>query len=173
MSYNPLTPAQRDGIGQWIREAADAHLHLKDWEFFIPTDPPNGAAAWADTTPTSSYNQARIRVSPDLLLEPQGVIKRALVHELVHLHHKDLLEALEDALASVADSTQQFAVATVLRYIEHMVDTLARVVCDAVDFPDVPIGTPAPLEDDLYGPTPPAPATRSTDLPITPKRAIE
>jgi hypothetical protein len=143
-----LSAEQRIEIGRWLREVADL-LWLRDWTIIVGSQPPSDGDAWATTTPTDNYLEALIKVHASMLSEPRDTIRRALVHELVHLHHGDLLEAVRDATKSAGDTVQDFAEATVRRYCERWVDTMARVVVARMELPSLDAVLAAPVQPEV------------------------
>lgn len=133
-----LAPAQREALAGWLRLVADT-LWLRDWTIIVDDEAPD--EPWANVRPTESYGDALIKIDASLLNETQLTIERVLVHELLHLHHGDLLLALRDATASADGAIQAMAEATVRRYVERMVDNLAKVIVASVPLP--------PLDDIL------------------------
>lgn len=133
-----MTDAQHEAVATWLRQAAD-QLLLADWEILLERGHPDAPEAWATTHPQGSYHRAWIRVGADLLLESPAYLARALVHELVHLHHGDLKADLEDALTAVGAGPEVRALAAqvVVRHVEHLVDQVARIIAAGVKLPSV------------------------------------
>lgn len=133
-----MNDAQHEAVSRWLQEAA-RRLLLTDWEIMVERGAPDNPSAWAMNEPQGSYHRAWLRVDAGLLLEHPDYVRRALVHELVHLHHGDLLDNLERALPTVGASPEIVALAVqiVRRHVEHLVDQAARIIAAGVQLPPV------------------------------------
>lgn len=149
----PCSPAQIEAVGAWMRETMDL-LQLRDWSLLVMPDPPEGAdgeEAWATVTCTP-YRQSELRVSADLLRCHASVIERALVHEIVHMYHADMMEAVWEVADKAEPGCFDIGQLVLVRYVERMVDQVARVLVEHVDLPPVtamstaePTAEPAPI----------------------------
>lgn len=141
-----ISPDQQTAIATWIGKAAPIML-LADWSIVIGAEPPDSPGSWADTNMTGSYYEALIRINARLLNEPETRIREVLIHELVHLHHTDLRPALLECIAPGNPETERLLEATVDRYVERMVDQLARVIANHTTLPSLaPILKATPAE---------------------------
>lgn len=132
-----MSEAQRSAVFAWLRAGADV-LGLDQWELIVDTEPPpRDTGALADTTITGPYRQAVIRVMGDALLDSDWRIGTALTHELVHLLHGDVLDALGEQTEHLDAGDARRIEKVVRRYIEALVDNVARAVYRAGIMPSL------------------------------------
>lgn len=75
---------------RWLKH----ELNLNEWNVYVLEEPPEGAedGTLAMITPTEGRNVATIRIAPQLMDLSHEEIRRVLCHELLHLHHRNMLE---------------------------------------------------------------------------------
>lgn len=146
LTRSTMTEAQRSGVEAWLVEAAKV-LRLTDWDIMVDDGPTTDVDTWAETEPVHSYPAAVIRVNPLLLDQPDEEILRSLVHELVHLYHADMIEALQDSLHGLDEERAEIIERTVRRYLERLVDSVARLVSRTVPLPSLDEIRPPGRED--------------------------
>ncbi len=132
-----ITNDQRAALTDWLRTTAD-EMRLRDWVIHVDPDPPSDEHAWAETRIVESYHRATISVSGFLLDEcSDAEIAQSLIHELLHIHHGDIIPAVKDAAESADPTVQAFIDKTLVRYIERMVEQLSVLLVGLVDYPPI------------------------------------
>ena len=111
-----------------VRQTADL-LGLRDWRIEVSPEPPASDDVIAQVTPFPSRRMARLQVGVGwggLTLDEQ---RRALCHELVHLHFAALGEAIvRDVKAWMPEQTWEMCWANLRDHLEHGVDAVANVL---------------------------------------------
>lgn len=127
-----LSQKDTDDILRFIT-LARSHLRLDQWDIILMLEPPDDDDAIMDVTPTENHYSTQIRVSkewPDL---PDAVKKDTVVHELIHLLHRDLNDLINDMTYGDSSSSQDNTNAcqgAYMRIVERMVSQLTRTIAD-------------------------------------------
>lgn len=117
-----MTEKQRNSlIVQWKKR-----LGLDHWLIEISEETPENPDALASVSPAESYDRATIRFAPEWPEWPQQFAERVIVHELLHIVFRDLVEAEQ----SIYDALSHDARVLYSRRLEHelegVIDRLAE-----------------------------------------------
>jgi hypothetical protein len=89
----PSTPAQREVeemLALWLYR-----LNLPHWRVKMNWDEPPLEGSDADACANEFYDEATIRLKPEFTTWSTERIEEVIVHELVHLHVRDLVQAVD------------------------------------------------------------------------------
>ncbi len=133
-----LSPDQRQAAQLWLREMAD-RLLLQDWWISVGARPPEGFDHDAEVEVIGSHQEAIIYLDARMFSEPDrpAYVAKIMIHELVHLHHSDMNDALADLVVDLGDTLAKLHELTLSRYRERLVDNIARAIVGAVGHPDL------------------------------------
>ncbi|WP_159794431.1 hypothetical protein [Puerhibacterium puerhi] len=134
-----LSSAQADAIQECIWRVRDG-LHLGHWDTFLAAEPAmEGAIAHVD--PVEGRYVAGIHLCEDWLeRSPEGQ-RNDIVHELLHLAHREQTDVIRVGLLRSGFLSQRagdMLWATFKDATERMVDHLAGVVAEQFPLPEIP-----------------------------------
>ena len=111
------------------------HMRLTQWDLIIMGDPCEDDTIMA-VTPCENHYTAQIQVCKDWSDVPDLSKIDTIVHELIHLMHRDLSDLIDDMTygdsASSRDNTNNCQ-GSYRRIMERMVSHLTRLIADGLE----------------------------------------
>jgi hypothetical protein len=147
-----IDAAEWDYAGRYLRWIATTHLKLADWRVWLMTDPAPDDGCIATILPTEGRKRAQVWLERDW--QPRGAEdkRHSLVHELLHLHHRDQTDLIRKGLHESGYLPQSaydllwegFRLAT-----EVMVDEMADVIAPSLPLYGVDLPSHVAVRDPL------------------------
>ena len=117
-----MTEKQRnDMVRKWKR-----NLQLDHWLIEIDPDPPENPDALASVRPAESYDRATLRFAPEWPEWPPAFAERVIVHELLHIVFRDLVEAEQSIYDSLSHDARVLYSRRLDHEVEGVIDRLAE-----------------------------------------------
>jgi len=134
-----MTSDEREAIAEEIGDyvvALAANLGLRDWVFTIRVNP-RKKGYQAMVVPTQGRRIAQIRIGPEFKTLSPNTQRNAIVHELLHLHHRDTADLIRIRLGPKVMSQLLYDVvwAQYKELEELATDTLATAIDRMFPFP--------------------------------------
>lgn len=108
-----------------------SRLRLNHWQIALDWDvvlDPNDA--WAEVKPSKHFDDATIRLASNCATWTQDFANRTIVHELLHLHFRDLEQAMESLADHMAPATFDIWKDRAVHENEGMIDRMAALLVD-------------------------------------------
>ena len=117
-----MTEKQRnDMVRKWKK-----NLRLDHWLIEISPDPPYNDDALASVEPAESYDRATLRFSPGWEAWPDAFAERVIVHELLHIVFRDLVEAEQTIYDALSHDARVLYSRRLEHELEGVIDRLAE-----------------------------------------------
>lgn len=150
--HHPDTDAMIADIDAYLRRLADL-MGLQRWDVYVSTKP-SRKYALATVDPIQGRAIASVRIARDFHAGSTADQVNTLVHELIHLIHRDQTDIIRVATTGGevlgAQATYDLLWATVKLATEVMVDHLAAIIAPTMPLPpwatDTPPGTVSSTE---------------------------
>ena len=133
-----LAPLRRGAVRTYVTEIRRL-LYLQHWRIEMPAEyPENGDDAIVEVHPTAGRYYAMLRFGPEFWSLDQEDTRNAIVHELLHLHHVRVTDAvrIDEYRQELGQSLYNQLNGAVKREAEYMVDALATVIAEYLPLPE-------------------------------------
>ena len=143
--HHPDTVAMIADVDAYLRRLADL-MGLQRWDVYVSVKP-SRKDALATVDPVQGRAVASVRIARDFHAGATADQVNTLVHELIHLIHRDQTDIIRVAAADAVSeqATYDLLWATVKLATEVMVDHLAAIIAPTMPLPpwarDTPTGT--------------------------------
>lgn len=116
-----MTEKQRnDMVTKWKK-----NLRLDHWLIEIVDEEPDNPDALASVMPAESYDRATIRFSSSWASWPTAFAERVVVHELLHIVFRDLVEAEQSIYDALSHDARVLYSRRLDHELEGVIDRLA------------------------------------------------
>jgi hypothetical protein len=105
---------------EWLQDI----LNLTEWTVRLCDTPADEGNA-AEIQPVDGSRVANLFLAPDFLTFTKGDIRRYLIHELLHLHHQDAEQVIDELAACLSKQEHTLAANLHRHACEVMVDQQA------------------------------------------------
>lgn len=123
-----LTDDERRALAVRV-EAWAGWLGLGSWDIRVSTGRPGGVDSWAEVFTRDDHDSACIAFRDDFLTHALVDQEISIVHELLHLHFRDLSRYVRDAVeGEVGQPFERLFTMTSLGLEEKLVDRLAVAI---------------------------------------------
>ena len=117
-----MTEKQRnDLVVKWKK-----HLRLDHWLIEIVDEEPDNPDALASVMPAESYDRATIRFAASWTEWPPSFAERVVVHELLHIVFRDLVEAEQSIYDALSHDARVLYSRRLDHELEGVIDRLAE-----------------------------------------------
>lgn len=137
-----LTTAQADAIQKYIWSVRDL-LNLRHWDTFL-SDEPVPREVQAQVRPVEGRYVASIHLAHDWLKREPWDQRNDIVHELVHLTHREQTDVIRVGLLRsglLPRKTEDLLWTNFRDATERMVDHLATAIAETFPLPEIPDAT--------------------------------
>lgn len=117
-----MTEKQRnDVVRKWKK-----NLQLDHWLIEIVDEEPDNPDALASVMPAESYDRASLRFSSTWVDWPAPFLERVVVHELLHIVFRDLVEAEQSIYDALSHDARVLYSRRLDHELEGVIDRLAE-----------------------------------------------
>lgn len=113
-----------------IAKVWQRRLKLEHWELVVDWSEPCEDGYLAVASRSDMYDTALIRVRDDFAKWSERKANEIVVHELLHLHERDLCEAISDATSTLNKQAGRIVRAVMQREREGLVDRLSMILVE-------------------------------------------
>ena len=118
-----ITPKEFKALSKYL-QFLKWELRLPEWDVYVIAEPPDHKTAYAEVTPTEGRKVATIAFSPQIMGLEHEEIRRICIHELLHLHHRDVSQMFYGIETNLGDHVYGAVVSYMRLNCEVMVDQL-------------------------------------------------